>query len=132
MALSGFILTTLLSTFGPAVPTLACSFPDRAQQTPPITLLVEHNPSLFDLGENYQVHLSLGKLGQFDAAAAPERRSAEWDVVIRGIQNDRQLAVALRADGTAIMRLVSDGAAQKQTRLGHCQGYETYLRRWTS
>ena len=59
MALTGFILTTLLSTFTPAETTLACTFPDGAKQSRPITLQVEHNPSLFDIGENYQVQMRL-------------------------------------------------------------------------
>lgn len=131
MALTGLVLTTLLNTFPQAEPTLACTFPDRQDETAPITLKVEHHPSLFDLGPNFQVDLVLSSVGHFDAAAGPEPDSADWAVVIRGVREDRQLALALKTDGTAIMRLVADDT-QKQTRVGHCQGHEDLLRRWTS
>jgi hypothetical protein len=126
MALTGLILSTVLTAMPAANTPLACTFPDSQKKAAPITVQVKHNPSLFDIGSNFQVHLNMPRVGDFDAAARPEEESEHWDVIIRGVRKDRRVAVGLKSDGTALLRMVG---ADKETRLGRCEGYETYLKR---
>lgn len=133
MGLSAFVLTGLLSAVPQPDAGLACTFPAMAGQDQaqiPLTVNVEHTPSLFDRGTNFQVQLTLSSVGDFDAAAGPEKAGSHWDVIIRGIRERDRVAVGLKADGTAMLKIAA-ASGENQTRFGRCEGYEGYLQRWT-
>ncbi|SFP28241.1 hypothetical protein [Tranquillimonas alkanivorans] len=133
MSLSALLFSAVIDSLSPKAAPLACTFPDAEARSLPISVEVRHNPSLFDRAGRFQVQLVTSDVGEFDAAAGPSDPAGSFKVMIRGKRDEGdRIAVAVRADGGAVLKTVTPEGEDDELRRGRCRHFEPYLRRWTS
>ena len=124
---------------GPAKP-IVCDFRPDTPGAVALSVRMTPVPSLKDRRELWRVKMELRAPEvptpmRVRAAARPIADTEARDVLIRGETRSRtRFTVGLRDDGVAALSIfrpaTADRAETQETRVGHCQNFETHMGRW--
>jgi hypothetical protein len=130
MSLVALLAPALFDLIETARPQMVCAFRD-ADGPAAVVRVIDRD---FEMTTNGQFKIGVFVGNEALAGrAAPYTKSDARDVVLRARSDEAVYLIALREDGTAVLRYRRDGVDEGEvTSRGTCSGFETHLDRWLS
>lgn len=127
MSLVALFAPALFDLLDMARPQMVCAF--RGEDGPAVVKVIDRDLEMTTTGQ-FKVGLVVG--GESLAGrVAPYLKSNARDVVLRARGEDAVYLIALRDDGTALMRFKREGRDEDEvTSQGTCSGFESHLDKW--
>lgn len=128
MSLVALLAPALLEVFGLAAPQMVCAFGAADGRVAEVRI-VDRN---LEMTTNGQFKVGVMVAGEaLPGRVAPFATSAARDVVLRARSDTAVYLIALRDDGSAVLRYQPEGGeAAEITHRGSCSGFERQLDRW--
>lgn len=130
MSLVALLAPALFDLFETAVPQMVCAFRDAAGPAAEVRVIDR------DLEMTTTGHFKVGIVVGGEALpgrVVPYFKSEARDVVLRARSEEAVYLIALRDDGSAVLRYRHEGQEQSEfTSRGTCSGFERHLDRWLS
>lgn len=130
MLLIAWLAPALFEVIDIARPEMVCAFPSAALAGLPALLRIADPDREMTTNGQFKIRVDLGDTA-LPGRVVPDDRSTARDVVMRARGPDEAVyLIALRDDGTAVLRYTETERATEITAEGACSGFEPYLDRW--